>query len=217
MNSPPDAGRAPHSPTEQTGRARIMDAALRLFGERGVASTTIRDIAAVANVSPANVLHHFGSKDALRSAVDSHVGSFFQRIIDGDPAGLEALAARGDNPARSLAELFAAELPPDSPLPAYLRRLILDHDPVGSEIVARWVRLTATMMAAMEADGAVHPSPDPDARAAFLVANDLAMLLLREQLTTALGIDPLSPDGVRRWTATALDAYTTGIYRKEPS
>lgn len=209
MNSP--------SPIEQTGRARILNAALTLFAERGVASTTIRDIAAAADVSPANVLHHFGSKDGLREAVNAHVGAFFQRMLDADPANLEAITARGSNAAGSLAEMFAAELPPDSPLPAYLRRLILDHDPVGSELVAGWVQLTQTMMQAMEVDGMVTISDDPAARAAFLVANDLAMLLLREQLTAALGVDPLSPDGMSRWTAAALDAYTHGIYRKETS
>lgn len=206
-----------NSPTELTGRARIMDAALRLFAERGVASTTVRDIATAADVSPANVLHHFGSKDGLRAAVDEHVASFFQRMLDTDPAHLDTLAARGDNPSASLAEMFASAIPPDSPLPAYLRRLILDHDPVASELIDGWVRLTRTMMATLEAEGTVHRNEDPDARAAFLVANDLAMLLMREQLTAVLGADPLSPAGVHRWTATALDAYTHGIYRKEPS
>src|SRR4029453_5925987 len=53
-----------------TGRARIRDAAIRLFAERGIAGTTVRDIAREAGVSPGLLRHHFGSKEALREACD---------------------------------------------------------------------------------------------------------------------------------------------------
>src|SRR5215467_4596367 len=53
-----------------TGRARIRDAAIRLFAERGIDGTTVRDIAALAGVSPGLLRHHFGSKEALREACD---------------------------------------------------------------------------------------------------------------------------------------------------
>ncbi|MGH3750942.1 MAG: helix-turn-helix domain-containing protein, partial [Micromonosporaceae bacterium] len=49
-----------------TARARIRDAALRLFAERGIGPATIRDIAKAAGVSSGLVRHHFGSKEALR-------------------------------------------------------------------------------------------------------------------------------------------------------
>ena len=65
-----------------TARARIRDAALRQFGEQGFERTTIRGIAATAGVSPALVRHHFGSKDALRDAVDEHVLTEIRRIND---------------------------------------------------------------------------------------------------------------------------------------
>src|SRR5215204_5684232 len=63
-----------------TDRARIRDAALRLFGERGIDGATIRDIAKAAGVSPGLVRHHFGSKEALRDACDSHALSRIVRI-----------------------------------------------------------------------------------------------------------------------------------------
>jgi TetR/AcrR family transcriptional regulator, regulator of cefoperazone and chloramphenicol sensitivity len=56
-----------------TARARIRDAALRQFAEQGFERSTIRGIAATAGVSPGLVRHHFGSKEALRDAVDEHV------------------------------------------------------------------------------------------------------------------------------------------------
>ena len=54
-----------------TARARIRDAALRLFAERGVEGATIREIAEAAGVSGGLVRHHFGSKDDLRAACDA--------------------------------------------------------------------------------------------------------------------------------------------------
>src|SRR2546423_13421762 len=63
-----------------TARARIREAALRLFAERGIDAATIRDIAKEAGVSPGLVRHHFGSKEALREACDTYVLDRLMRI-----------------------------------------------------------------------------------------------------------------------------------------
>lgn len=46
-------------------RAKIMDAAARLFVERGYAATSVRDIAAAIGVSNPSLYHHFASKGDL--------------------------------------------------------------------------------------------------------------------------------------------------------
>ena len=46
-------------------RASILDAAERLYADRGFADVTLRDIVAAANVNLAAVNYHFGSKDEL--------------------------------------------------------------------------------------------------------------------------------------------------------
>ena len=57
----------PDSPAPGSGssRAAILHAARRLFGERGYAATTIREVAAEAGVSPALVMKCCGSKERL--------------------------------------------------------------------------------------------------------------------------------------------------------
>lgn len=55
---------APQRKSDRT-RAAILDAARRLFAERGHGATTIRDIAAEAGIDPALVMRYFGSKDEL--------------------------------------------------------------------------------------------------------------------------------------------------------
>ncbi len=51
-------------PSDRT-RALILDAAERLYAERGFADVTLRDIVALAGVNLAAVNYHFGSKDEL--------------------------------------------------------------------------------------------------------------------------------------------------------
>src|SRR5579871_3787175 len=51
-------------PSDRT-RASILDAAERLYAERGFGDVTLRDIVAAAGVNLAAVNYHFGSKDEL--------------------------------------------------------------------------------------------------------------------------------------------------------
>ncbi|WP_122263112.1 TetR/AcrR family transcriptional regulator [Ornithinimicrobium cerasi] len=48
-------------------RERVLRSARRLFGERGYASVTIREVAGVAGVSPAMVMKIAGSKEQLHA------------------------------------------------------------------------------------------------------------------------------------------------------
>ncbi len=50
-------------------RKAIVDAALELFSRAGSRGTTVAEVADAVGTSPANVLHHFGTKEALLLAV----------------------------------------------------------------------------------------------------------------------------------------------------
>jgi hypothetical protein len=63
----------------------------------------------------------------------------------------------------------------------------------------------------MASAGLASPGADPAVRAAFLMANDLAVLLLREHLTDVLGTDPLSREGLARWAREVLAIYAAGL------
>ena len=60
---------------DRTAKARIRDAAIVVIAEHGVADTTARKIAEVADVSPGLVIHHFGSMEGLRAACDEYVAA----------------------------------------------------------------------------------------------------------------------------------------------
>ena len=83
-------------------RQRIVDAALRLFEERGYARTTMRAVADEAGVSLGNAYYYFGSKEHL-------IQGFYDRIQEQHRGeALRALAALPD-PADVTARLLAVE------------------------------------------------------------------------------------------------------------
>ncbi|PJF30257.1 MAG: TetR/AcrR family transcriptional regulator [Candidatus Thermofonsia Clade 1 bacterium] len=56
--------------TDSESRKRVLDAAERLFMERGYAAVTLRDIAQALNIKPASLYYHeAGGKEALFVAV----------------------------------------------------------------------------------------------------------------------------------------------------
>jgi hypothetical protein len=107
-----------------------------------------------------------------------------------------------------LAEVIAARLPSGSPIPAYLGRLLVSGSPVGSALFAR---LHVASHEALARIGALAPGADPAVRAAFLLVNDLAVVILRDRLREVLGVDPLSGAGLRRWGAEVLAIYGGGL------
>ena len=55
----------------EASTAKVLEAALRLFANRGFRATSIREIAEASGMSVGNLYHHFGGKEAI-----------FQRLID---------------------------------------------------------------------------------------------------------------------------------------
>ena len=143
-----------------TARANIRNAALRLFAERGHDAVTVREIATAAGVSPALVVHHFGSKDGLRAAVDGYAAQAFDAVFAMDEQDLAEMLDRRQA-AASVAESFARAFPHGSPLPAYLRRLLLTNDPAGAALFGRWYAPTRRLLDAMAEMGAARPSRGP--------------------------------------------------------
>ena len=193
---------------DRTMRAVIRDEALRLFAEHGPEAVSLRQVAAAAGASPALVVHHFGSREGLREVVDQHVVSTFEAMLGelSREADLYDPAATG-----SLVDAVLAHLPPGSPGPAYLRRLLLTDSEAGRRVFRALFDASKGLMTALTRAGLASPGADPDVRTAFLLANDLAVFLLRGHLADVLGFDPVSGEGMRRWAGEVLAVYSGGI------
>lgn len=58
------------------------DQAAALFARRGVAKTSVQEVADAVGLSKTGLLHHFPSKDALHAAVVAQATSLGQRVLD---------------------------------------------------------------------------------------------------------------------------------------
>jgi len=85
-------------------KARILDAAEKLFGDKGFDSTSLRDITTEADVNLASVNYHFQSKDSLIDAVIA------RRSEPINKKRLEMLAQAGSSP--TLKQILTAFLSP---------------------------------------------------------------------------------------------------------
>ena len=186
--------------------AVIREAAMRLFADRGAAAVTIREIAAAAGVSPGLVMHHYGSKDGLKDAVDRRAAAFFEEML----GELARIGEQGGS--ASLAELFATRLEAQPVMVDYIRRLLLDGGEVADALFGKLFGTTLAGMRSLVEAGVVRPARDEQTRAAFLLANDLSLVLLRRHITSVTGTDPLTREGLARWTAVVMDVYTGGIF-----
>ena len=111
-------------------RTRILDAAERLFAERGFRGTSVRAITDLAGANLAAIGYHFGSKAELLAAVARRA---IEPITTAQSAGLDRLLARSPDPSvTELVEAFAGPL--------------FDEMPVGDEGGARTARLIVTII-----------------------------------------------------------------------
>lgn len=198
------------APDDLTASARIRGAAMRLFAERGFDATSIRDVAAEAGVSSSLVVHHFKTKAQLKAATDARLITVLTEMLAELPT--DAGADFGQT-AGSMTELLREE--PD--LMAYLRRMLVDGGEAAAGLFMGLVDATTAELAAQEAAGVVLPSADARTRAVFLIVNDLGAIILRDLVERAIGVDPLSPAGVRQWGAVVMDVYARGVYASPPN
>lgn len=184
-----------------TARARIRDAALRLFAERGIEGATIRDIARAAGVSGGLVRHHFGAKEALREACDSYALDHIMRVKE--RAFLEGQLA-------NLAFMSATH-PTILMIYRYFARSMVDGSPAAASMFQEMVELAEQWL--------VHHNPgqiaDPRGYAAVLVAMETGMLAMQAQLSRALGADILSPAGHLRMSRAKVDFYSQPLLSPE--
>ena len=179
---------------------------MELFAARGTAGVTVREVASAAGVSPGLVMHHYGSKAGLKEAVDQRASAFVEDMLN-------ELAGVGEEGAStSLAELFADRLEQEPALASYVRRLLADGGEAADSLFKRLFETSLAGMRSLGETGLVRPSHDEPVRVAFLLANDLAIILLRHQIERAIGIDPLDGTGLVRWTTEVLDVYTHGLF-----
>lgn len=189
-------------PEDLTATARIRDAAMELFARNGFTSTTVRAIAERAGVSPALVVHHYGSKDGLRAACDEHLLAYFRE------AKTEAVTGARMPDVRS----YLADHPEFVTLHGYLLRVLREAGPPAEYLFDRMSRDVEGFLALGEEAGTIRPYADPQARAVISTALAFGLLLFEGLVARRLGGETLTdPQVLTRYAAFTLDLYTHGL------
>jgi AcrR family transcriptional regulator len=155
--------------------AAIRAAAGELFAERGPAATSIRDIAARANVNHGLVHRHFGTKERLVGAVLDHLGAALTGLLD-NGAPTDEIEQAMDRHMRVMA------------------RALLDGYPVG-QLQTHFPNIALLL-------DQVLPRFDDELDARLAVANAVALQLgwrlFEPFLRSASGLGAVSEDQVRQ-------------------
>ena len=208
--------RAPHPPRHRASggyargeetRRRIVEVALRLFGERGYEGASTRDIAAAAGVNAPALQYYFDNKEGVYRACA-------QYIADGSVAHFTPVVERAqavvDDPGASPDQLFAAfgllldsladyQLLPDD---AEHRRLFMAHEQIGPgpgvlfEMLDRGLRPRMGELAALLIGrycGIVPTDPEFRMRVMMLFGQVMMFSLGRRMLVTKLGWERMGP------------------------
>lgn len=219
-------------------RARIVDAAVRLFGERGFDGVSTREIAAEASVPAPSLQYYFENKEGLYAACLDHIQaevaaalepaleaadtvlaseSSTARLIDAYCEMLDALAEHlmGAPDAASRA-LFVARLKmPSKTSPKIAHKTARSGSSPGMRLQDRCAAIVAR----------ISGMDDDKSRlvAATLTGQLLTVHLAREHLKTMTGWDEMTPNRlaelkktVRRQTTVLLKTYARDRERTAP-
>jgi AcrR family transcriptional regulator len=189
----------PADVTRPTGRDEVrravLDAAIRLFVDRGPAAVSLRDIAAEANVNLGLLYRHFGTKAELLSATVDGLVERFGAVIAG--------SVEAPDMALELATIVTGSRDPSvTPMRPYARMLA-------------WLLLDGANPLSIQSSYPVYPrlverltaeGRDPeDARLTSLVIFSIALgwLLFAPYLNAAASLDDVPLDDLRHALADA--------------
>jgi AcrR family transcriptional regulator len=184
-----------------TAAARIREAAIEQFGDRGF-DVGLRAIAEAAGVSAALVIHHFGSKEGLRKACDDYIAEQIRSS--------KSETIRSNDPATWFAQM--AEIEDYAPMMAYLVRSMQTGGDLAKMLWRRMIDNAEEYMEEGVRAGTIKTSRDPKARAKYLgITGGGGFLLYLQMHDTPTDLRAVLRDYAREMILPALEIYTEGL------
>lgn len=177
-------------------RARIRDAAMAEFGDKGFKGATMKTIAAAAGVSVGLVQHHFGTKDGLRAACD-------ERVVDLVRMKVAMLEDGTLTDPRSLAALMA--MAPQ--VQHYLSRALVEDSPGIGGMVSIVMDLTEGFLTANLPHRFEAGTQKTQDTAAVMTSINISTMVLQSHLARRMGVVAFSEEALTRIGMATLDAW----------
>ena len=193
-----------------TAAARIRNAALELFADKGTEATSVREIAARAGVSPGLVQHHFTTKIELRAAVNDHVVSIASDFFADMPtkgAPKDVQQEMGDR-----VTAFVRDHPTAL---RYVARAAADGDESALATFDAFVDIARSIYQRLEDAGLTNPEADLTWAALHVVALNLGTVLLSEAISRHLPDSFFDAEQLERWNAATNTLFEQGVLRRQ--
>jgi AcrR family transcriptional regulator len=189
---------------------------MELFAERGFAGTTVREVATRAGVSAPLVLHHFGSKQGLRDAVDAAILARFQEALDrtAPQQPTRDVAAREALIDRLVGTIGAVVAEPA--MRGYLRRSLLEIAPgaPGETLARSALELARRELEVLIGTGVVRDDVDREYAAVQLLMLVFGPLLFAPVLADLVDEPLFSPAGVERRVRANVELLVRGLLQR---
>jgi TetR/AcrR family transcriptional regulator len=195
-------------------RARILDAAERVFARRGYAAATTQELAAEAGIQKRMLFYYFASKDEVYECV-------LERLLE----GIQAIHGqfREEPGPEGLADFVAALVRAAAarPEPVFiLIREIMDEGPHLDRLAERWVG--PLFRAGMDevrrnVERGIFAAHPPDQVLSAIGGLALFQVLTAPLVRRVTGADPLAADAVERQIAVANRFALAGLRPVAPA
>lgn len=218
--SPPAAKQPAASPARKRARGRrptaesadlratLLDAALACFVRKGIAASSLRDIASEAHVTPALVHYYFGDKAQLQQAVVA------ERLLPVVAQMRAPVAQAGDGDVAALIAGFVhgmAGVVAQHPwLPTlWVREILCEggalRDMMISQVGPMLPKMMAGRFAAAQQAGQLNPDLDPRLLMVSLIGLTMFPMASAPIWRQLFGADDIDFDDLRRHTLVLLD------------
>jgi AcrR family transcriptional regulator len=193
-------------PSDLNTQARIRNAALRLFAERGMAASSVRTVAKEAGVSPGLVQHHFKTKDDLQAAIETHVAGKLVELVSG------SLIEDGGSTKFVLGRQIVEFIRENPDIIRYARREMLENSILGRRLFDQIVAVGRVLMERLAKLGFLRADADREWANLNAIFMTIGPVLLEAGVNRYLDKPFRSAEGLARWDAAVDDMLCRGVY-----
>ena len=184
-------------------RAQLIETATQAFARDGFATTSLRSIAKEAGVSPALVVHHFGSREKL---IEECIIKSLGLWVSEKQEFVDVSLSTSLNQWHSSIDQHGSKL-------QFFRQVLLFGGEPANILFSRMVQETRMVIEAQVEKGQMRKFENRKDLALTMTLSALAPLMMQEQVGNHLGDSHLEPGLSARLAATTQEIYRKGIYK----
>jgi AcrR family transcriptional regulator len=184
-------------------RAQLIEVATSAFARDGIATTSLRAVAKEAGVSPALVVHHFGSREKLiEDCIIKALGLWVSEKQEFVDVSLSTALTKWQG---SVAE-HGVKL-------QFFRQVLIAGGEPANILFSRMVKEAEMMIQAQIDKGQMRKAENLPDLALLMTLHGLAPLIMQDQVNSHLGGSFLEPELGSRLAGANLEIYRRGIYK----